>query len=110
MTIDMTLTGKSKKGIDFAPQTEIEEILQNVRTILGTAQWEVPLDRAFGIDGRIVDSPGTQKLQAEIQSAIFNALRTYEPRVEIISITMKHDEDGIIRPKIELKIKKGTSA
>ena len=36
------------KTIDFAPATKIEEILQNVRTILGTVKFSVPLDREFG--------------------------------------------------------------
>ena len=37
--------------IDLAPATKIEEILQNVRTILGTVKFSVPLDREFGIPG-----------------------------------------------------------
>ncbi len=43
--------------IDFAPSTELQEILQNVRTICTTAKYSVPLDREFGINGVFVDEP-----------------------------------------------------
>lgn len=38
-----------KQGIDFAPSSEIAEILQNVRTILTTRLGSVPLERDFGL-------------------------------------------------------------
>ena len=46
-----------KLEIDFAPDNTIEEVLQNLRTILGTMKGEIPLDRNFGISGNVVDMP-----------------------------------------------------
>ena len=40
-----------KQGIDFAPSSEIAEILQNVRTILTTRLGSVPLERDFVCPG-----------------------------------------------------------
>ena len=44
-------------AINFAPSNEVEEILQNVRTICTTAKFSVPMDRALGIDGSLIDEP-----------------------------------------------------
>ena len=45
------------EGIDFAPKDILTEIIQNVRTIISTTQFSVPLDRRFGIDGTVIDLP-----------------------------------------------------
>lgn len=51
------VTAVSGRGVDFAPATETEEILQNLRTILVTAMGSVPLDRAFGVDAPMWTAP-----------------------------------------------------
>ena len=43
--------------VDFAPSDEVREILQNVRTILGTRKGSVPLDRDFGLTWAHIDKP-----------------------------------------------------
>ena len=47
-------TAGEVKPIDFAPKTEIDEIVQNVLCILRTTKFTVPLDREFGIDAVII--------------------------------------------------------
>ena len=37
--------------VNFAPETEVVEILQNVRTILATRKGSVPLDRDLDCPG-----------------------------------------------------------
>ena len=39
--------------VNFLPATELEEIMQNVKTILTTAKGEARLDRDFGLDVRV---------------------------------------------------------
>lgn len=43
--------------VNFAPETEVVEILQNVRTILATRKGSVPLDRDFGLSWQYLDAP-----------------------------------------------------
>ena len=43
--------------INFAPDSEVEEILQNIRTILSTRIGTVPLDRDFGTTWEHIDKP-----------------------------------------------------
>ena len=45
------------KNVDFSPATEVEEIFQNVRTILTTPKGTVPLLRDFGFSFEHLDKP-----------------------------------------------------
>lgn len=91
------------KIIDLAPATKIEEILQNIRTILGTVKFSVPLDREFGISGDAVDKPMPQA-EAILSSEIFAQIKRYEPRVSITEITFTGDINGRLTPKVTVKI------
>lgn len=91
------------KTINLAPATKIEEILQNVRTILGTVKFSVPLDREFGISGDAVDKPMLQA-EAILSSEIFAQIKRYEPRVSITEITFTGDINGRLTPKVTVKI------
>ena len=90
-------------GVDFAPATETAEILQNLRTILATTEGSVPLDRAFGIDATCVDLP-IEKARAKLASEIIVKIRTFEPRVTVTSLTFEADREGILKPKVQVKI------
>ncbi|MSS82373.1 GPW/gp25 family protein [Acidaminococcus fermentans] len=91
------------RDIDFAPKTVRAEILQNVRTIISTVMYSVPLDRAFGIDASFLDRP-MAVAQAAISSEILRAVRRYEPRATITTISFTGDEDGKMVPKVEVSI------
>lgn len=90
---------KAPEIIDIAPKNDVNEILQNVRTILATTKGTIPLDREFGIDGSVIDMP-TMQAQAYLTNEIFQAIRRYEPRVSIDNITF----DGEISGKLILKV------
>ena len=67
--------------VDFSPQDEITEILQNVRTIMATTKGSVPLDRDFGVSADYVDKPmakakATRTVHAVSPKALFPMLRT----------------------------------
>ena len=97
------ITGNERPAIDFAPATVAEEIVQNVRTILTTIKYEIPLDREFGIDGSHVDKPMPQA-QALITSEIIRQIRRYEPRAAIKKITFTGELDGRLTPRVEVTI------
>ena len=46
----------SLADVNFSPKG-IEEIIQNVQTIVTTEKYSVPLDRDFGINMNLVDRP-----------------------------------------------------
>lgn len=98
------LTANKKTAIDLAPKTTVDEVLQNVRTIISTTKYEIPLDRGFGIDGDVIDMPIPQA-QAKLTQEIFRAVRQYEPRAVIESISFTGDASGRLVPKMEVSIR-----
>lgn len=106
----MAVVDLTKKTIDFNPATEAEEVMQNVRTILSTPKFSVPLDRAFGISGDIIDQPINPDKLASLQSEIVTAVQTYEPRAEVLSVAMAGSVDGVLKPVIEINIKGGETS
>lgn len=98
------LAANQKPAIDLAPKTTVEEVLQNVRTIISTIKYEIPLDRGFGIDGDVIDMP-MQQAQAKLTQEIFRAVRQYEPRAIIESISFIGDASGKMVPKVEVSIR-----
>lgn len=105
--MDITLLAGQTEGIDFAPGSEYAEILQNVRTILATPVYSVPLDRSFGVNASFVDMP-LPIAQAKIGQEIVTAIRKYEPRVTVTRITWEADQDGILKPKVQVRINDAT--
>lgn len=91
-------------SIDFAPGDVYTEIAQNVRTVLSTSKYTVPLNRAFGLSNTLIDDamPATKaKLTAEIIAAV----QKYEPRVEVLKVTFTGDAaNGVLRPKVKVRI------
>ena len=89
--------------INFAPATVAEEILQNIKCILSTVKFSVPLDRDFGIDASMVDMP-MDVAKAQLASEIVMAVAKYEPRAAVTNIDWEHDIDGILKPKVQVRI------
>lgn len=91
------------QGIDFAPASKAAEILQNLRTIITTAKYSVPLDRDFGFNAEMLDKP-VNAAQAQLQSEIIMAIKTYEPRVTVTGISFTGKDDGQLIPKVQVMI------
>lgn len=89
--------------MDFHPQSLAAEVIQNVRTILSTPRWSVPLDRAFGIDASMLDRPVPDAMAA-LSSEIYMALRRYEPRCRVKRVSFEGDLDGRLVPKVRIEI------
>ena len=87
MKYEVTQTG----GVDYAPESEAAEIIQNVRTILNTRVGTVPLHRDFGISWEHVDKPLPVAMSI-MQGIIVDAVSEFEPRAKVEKVTF--DGDG----------------
>lgn len=91
-------------SISFAPKTKFEEILQNVRSILTTPKYSIPLNREFGLSVTMLDNP-LPAAQARLTGEIIAAIHKWEPRVRVTQVSYKGDAiDGIIKPVVRVKI------
>lgn len=86
------------------PASEVEEVVQNVRTILATVKGSVPLDREFGLSCTMLDSP-LPSAEAVMTAEIIEALAKYEPRAEPVSVIYEADHlTGKLAPKVTIRI------
>ncbi|MBE0470522.1 MAG: GPW/gp25 family protein [Methyloprofundus sp.] len=93
-------------NVDFSPNTEIKEILQNVKTILATRKGTVPLDRNFGIDWSFVDQP-IAVAQATLSAEVIPQIKRYEPRAKVIRVgfeNQKGAQEGTLRPRVVIGV------
>ena len=103
--MEFEITTSASTTVNFAPATTIEEILQNVRTILSTPVYSVPLDRAFGVNADFVDLP-LPVAQARLSANIVQAVQKFEPRVEVTQVQFGADViSGKLQPIIRLRLK-----
>ena len=97
------IKANQRTDIDLSPQTVVDEVIQNVRTILTTVKYSIPLDRDFGISGTVVDLP-INVAKARMTSEIFQAIKRYEPRASVESIGFSGEETGKLIPSVEVEI------
>ena len=98
-----TINANSEVKINFAPASVVEEVIQNVRTIMTTIKWQIPLARDLGISGDVVDMPILQA-KAKLTQEIIQAVKRYEPRAQIQKIDFEADVTGKLTPKVEVRI------
>lgn len=95
--------------VNFDPESEAVEIAQNLRMIMNTPKFSVPLHRDFGLNFAGLDEP-IMRVQAEIRRDLINAIAEFEPRVQIVSIEFTGSSaEGRLQPSIQFKIKSETS-
>lgn len=90
--------------IDWAPATEVDEVLQNARFILGTDAGTVPLVRGLGISASAVDAP-MSKARALLMTNTLRSMR-YEPRISVREIAIEGSAalDGRLTPRIKVAL------
>lgn len=94
--------------------TGFEAIVQNIRIILMTLSFSVPLDRAFAHNARPLDSPAPADT-ARLAGEIIKAVEKYEPRVKVERLEwIYHDrvgqlQEGTLTPKLTFSLRKGVS-
>ena len=102
VTVDGNIVNK------LAPATLVEEVSQNITTILLTPKGTVPLDRAFGTSWQFIDR-NTPAAESLIVADILDAIEEYEPRANILNITFDTNEmTGQIIPRLEVALNEGT--
>jgi len=105
----------SKRVIELkiTPLEEIEigsvgerSIIQNIRNIITTWRGSVPLDRDFGLDSSILDSP-QNTVFALLQIDIMEQINKYEPRVEVLNVSFNSGDalNGEVCPLLRIRIK-----
>ena len=94
-------------AVNFAPQTTVEEILQNVRTILSTTIGSVPLYRTFGVSWDLLDMPTPVSL-ALMKTIVIDAINRFEPRAQVESIRYEESTvelmEGLLKPIVVISI------
>ena len=81
---------------------------QNVRFLLSTPKFTVPLDRDFGLSQRFIDKP-LPVAESLFRAEILDAIEKYEPRVEVENVTFEQgDTLGMLIPRVEVNIVDGT--
>ena len=101
MTADIVI---QNNAIDFAPETQLQEILQNVRYICSTIKGSVPLDRELGVSSGLVDLP-VSTVRAMVSAEYIDAVRRFEPRAEVVSVKFRDKGDGQVLPVISIRVK-----
>ncbi len=88
--------------IDFSA-TGIDEIIQNIKTILTTPVGTVPFDRDFGIDWSLLDLP-VREAKAKLTIEYAEKIRKYEPRVNIKEVAFLTNEHGQLKPRVVIEV------
>lgn len=92
--------------INFSPSTTIEEILQNVNTIVTTSKFSVPLFREFGVDASFLDEP-TPLVKSKMVAEITEKVEFFEERVIVEQISIESNNDGRMIPTLQISIRQG---
>lgn len=79
--------------IKIIPESEIEEILQNIKTILSTYKGTVPLMRDFGIDPNLVDNLQTESFEQKLKNEIVKQIQQFEPRAKVKKIRLYTEDE-----------------
>lgn len=93
--------------INFRPQNKLEEIFQNVNTIIGTISGTVPLSRKFGTLETYIDDP-TPISKIKFIPEIKEKVERYEPRVQVLEVRYGPESlDGLVQPIVIIGINEG---
>jgi phage baseplate assembly protein W len=109
--MEMFVTGNAPLVIGA---TGIDELTQNIRVIILTTMYSLPLDRGFAHKNSALDSPSPQ-VTARLVAELTDAIEENEPRVEVESIIFEPVEgvEGIMQgryaPRVVFHLKEGVS-
>ena len=101
------IVSSEARPLVIAPQTVAEEVAQNVAVILATPKGSVPLDRDFGLDFNMVDTP-QPRAKALLAVEIVRQVNRYEPRANVLAVDWKETEteamDGRLIPLVKIEV------
>jgi uncharacterized protein len=96
-----------KTGNSAIMTSDIEDIEQSIRIILGTIPGERVMQPLFGCDlKRLVFEKYETALIGELNHLIYYALLNYEPRVKFLdlAITGRNEEEGYLQVEIHYSV------
>ena len=97
-----TVKAFALEAVNLAPESTLEEILQNVAVIISTPKFSVPLER--GLSQRFIDKP-IPAAQSILISEVMEAISAFEPRAEVENVTFElGDTPGSMIPVVEVNI------
>lgn len=99
----MRYTVSSNENIINWNAKDNERIVQNVRNILNTMQYEVAYDRVFGRSTDILDNQ-FQNIQGQLIAETFELIDEYEPRASVKDVFVNQLENGEIDIKVVIEI------
>lgn len=91
-------TTQSIISFDYS-SPEVAEIARNLRTLYGTPEGAVPLDRNIGLNTEFVGYP-LDVAQNMIALEIIEKTEIYEPRVIVKEVSFTSTVEGILIPNI----------
>ena len=98
------VTNEKLTDVNFFPATELEEIAQNVKTIITTMKGEVFLDRSFGVVTEMLDAP-VNVIQAKLTARIADAVNRFEPRAKVTDVFYSgNTQDGEVIVTVRIKV------
>ena len=86
--------------INLNPQTVAEEVLQNLWFLYSSIEYDVPLNRGFGLDATYIDMQ-IEAAKALIQADIYEKTENYEPRAEVINVSFETAENDAVKGKLK---------
>lgn len=99
--------GNEETAFSVAPESEDEEILQNIRLLLSLKRYELPLAREMGLSSDYRGRP-IPVAETLLYQAVLDAIEEFEPRAEVVNIDFEEDsEKGVIFPVVEVKTSDG---
>jgi phage baseplate assembly protein W len=102
----MRFTVKAGSGVDLTAKGK-RRLAQQLATLLATPQGSVPLDRAFGLDWSLVDTPQTRLLPLFVAEVAAKVER-YIPQLRLLSAWLEQSGDaaqGHMVPVAQVEIK-----
>jgi phage baseplate assembly protein W len=103
----ISIVGMRLGKINLFPATIVEEIIQNIQTLLTTVLGSVPLDRDLGIEAVFIDEPEPRGMM-KLSIYAMETIQENEPRVEVTNIEfvpLTNDAlDGRLYPKVTVRI------
>lgn len=84
--------------------TGVERIIQNVKNLVRTRQFEVPFMRNLGVNPDIIDA-NKEMIKTDIAKHIQEMINTYENRVTVGDVRIEScDENGEYIIAVELEV------
>lgn len=101
IVVDMT----KKAAVRFGA-TGLDQLVQEVRTVLSTRKGSVPLDRDFGLSWDIVDMP-VSAAGPRCIAEIGRQLEKHVPRIKVETVAFKPSDfgDGILKPVVTVSVR-----